>query len=141
LQEYVNLDNTRVEEYGTGKMNNIIFTWIKSFIESIFLLINIFVDAISIIYMLILILIKVPNFYYFLGVLWLFYVILYLYWKWLMQLFKIRRKAKELLVIWDWKKIKVLMSKFEILQNQKVIHETDELWKISDELNKLRWMW
>jgi hypothetical protein len=26
LQEYVNLDNTRVEEYGTGKMNNIIFT-------------------------------------------------------------------------------------------------------------------
>jgi hypothetical protein len=26
LKEYIYLDNTKVEEYGTGKMNNIIFT-------------------------------------------------------------------------------------------------------------------
>ena len=44
-----------------------------------------------------------------------------------MQLFKIRKKAKEMRVIVDSKKIKVLMTKFEILQNQKIVHETDEL--------------
>ncbi len=34
LQEYIHLDNTKVEEYGTGKMNNIIFTWIQAIVNS-----------------------------------------------------------------------------------------------------------
>jgi hypothetical protein len=45
----------------------------------------------------------------------------------LKQLFKIRKRAKEMRVVVDSKKIKILMSKFEILQNQKIVHETDEI--------------
>jgi len=140
LWEYVNLDNTKVEEYWTGKMNNIIFTWVKSIVESIFLLINAFVDFIGVIYIFILILFKVPNLYYFYGVFLLFWIVIYLFWRWLKQLFKIRKKAKELYMIADGKKVKVLMSKFEILQNQKIFHETAEIWKLFDDMDKIRWL-
>jgi len=140
LWEYVTLDNTKVEEYGTGKMNNIIFTWVKSINDSIFLLINAFVEIIGIIYILILILFKVPNLYYFYGVSILFLVLLYLYGKWLKQLFKIRKKAKELYMVADGKKVKILMTKFEILQNQKIVHENDEIWKLFDNMDKIRWL-
>ncbi len=140
LWEYVTLDNTKVEEYGTGKMNNIIFTWVKSITDSIFLLINAFVEIIGIIYILILILIKVPNLYYFYGVSVLFLVVFYLYGKWLKQLFKIRKKAKELYMVADGKKVKILMTKFEILQNQKIVHETGEIWKLFDSMDKIRWL-
>jgi hypothetical protein len=44
-----------------------------------------------------------------------------------MQLFKIRKQAKEMRVVVDGKKVKILMTKFEILQNDKIIYETDEL--------------
>lgn len=141
LNEYILLDNTKVEEYGTGKMNNIIFTWISSIYQSILMYINMFVEILAIIYILILIIIKVPNLYYFFWVIWFFSVILFFYWKWLEQLFKIRKKAKEMRVVADGRKIKVLMSKFEILQNQKINHETDEIWKIYDEMDNLRWKW
>lgn len=141
LQEYVLLDNTRVEEYGTGKMNNIIFTWIYSIYQSLLIYVEIIILMFAIIYILILVLIKVPDLYYFFGFIGLFLLILFFYSKWLMQLFKIRKKAKEMRVIVDSKKIKVLMTKFEILQNQKIVHETDELWKIFDNMNSLRWIW
>lgn len=141
LQEYVLLDNTRVEEYGTGKMNNIIFTWISSIYQSLLIYIEIIILMFAVIYILILVLIKVPDLYYFFGFIGLFLLILFFYSKWLMQLFKIRKKAKEMRVNIDWRKVKVLMTKFEILQNQKISHETDELWKIFDNMNVLRWIW
>lgn len=141
LQEYITLDNTRVEEYGTGKMNNIIFTWINSIYQSVLMYVNAFVEIIAIVYILILILIKSPNLYYFFWVILLFWIIFFFYWKWLEQLFKIRKKAKEMKVIVDWKKIKVLMTKFEILQNEKIIYETNEIGKIYDEIDKLWWHW
>ena len=141
LQQYILLDNTKVEEYGTGKMNNIIFTWIIAIYSSLLIYVGVFVELVAIIYILILILIKVPNLYYFFWVIAFFLVILYLYGKWLKQLFKIRKRAKEMRVVVDSKKIKILMSKFEILQNQKIVHETDEIWKIYDEMDDMRWVW
>lgn len=141
LNEYILLDNTKVEEYGTGKMNNIIFTWIVAIYDSLLVYVDIFVQLIATIYILILLLIKVPNIYYFIWVIIFFLLILFLYWKGLQQLFKIRKRAKEMRVVVDWRKIKVLMSKFEILQNQKINHETDEIWKIYDEMDIMRWKW
>ncbi len=58
-----------------------------------------------------------------------------------MQLFKIRKKVKNLRVISDGKKVKILMSKFEILQNQKINHEIEELSNIYREITKLWWYW
>ncbi len=139
LQEYILLDNTKVEEYGTWKMYSIMFSWISAVYQSMLMYLEIVIQIFAIIYILILVLIKVPDLYYFFGFIALFILILFFYSKWLMQLFKIRKKAKEMRVIVDSKKVKVLMTKFEILQNQKIIHETDEIWNIFDNLDMLRW--
>ncbi|MDD3302689.1 MAG: ABC transporter ATP-binding protein/permease [Candidatus Gracilibacteria bacterium] len=139
LSEYVLLDNTKVEEYGTGKMNNIIFTGVTSIVDSFMIYIDIFVQSFAIIYILVLILIKSPNIYYFIGAIFLFLIILFFYWKGLKQLFKIRKRSKELKVVIDGKKVKILMSKFEVLQNQKIVHETDEISGIFSELEDLWW--
>jgi ABC-type transport system involved in cytochrome bd biosynthesis fused ATPase/permease subunit len=50
LHSYIQLDNTKIEEYGTGKMNNIIFSWINSISEILRLSVAIFVELIAIIY-------------------------------------------------------------------------------------------
>jgi len=141
LSEYVLLDNTKVEEYGTWKMNNIIFTWTYALVDSFMLWIDVFVLSVAIIYIFILILIKSPNTYYFFWWILLFLIILFFYSKWINQLIKIRKRSKELKVIVDWRKVKVLMSKFEILQNQKIIHETEEITKIFEEQDTLWWRW
>ena len=141
LHEYILFDNTKVEEYWTGKMNNIIFSWISSIWEIIKLSISIFVELFAIIYIFILVLLKVPNIYYFVWFILLFALIIYLYGKWLSQIVKIRKKSKELSIQQDSRKVKILMSKFEILQNQKIDHETQEIGKIYWELKNLSKYW
>lgn len=141
LWEYINLDNTKVESFWTGKMNNIIFRWIESWYNSIDIASNLIVEILSIIYIFILVAIKVPNFYYFIGFVVLFFVIILFFSKWLSYLTAIRKQAKELEVLLDSKKIKVLMSKFEILQNNKLKKEIDGVVKIQKDMMNLRVRW
>jgi hypothetical protein len=44
-----------------------------------------------------------------------------------LEISKIRKRAKDLYVQIDGKKVKILMSKFEILQNDKIEKENNEL--------------
>jgi len=139
LNDYIKLDNTKIEEYGTWKMNNIIFSWINSISESIRLWVAIFVELIAIIYIFVIILTKVPIFYYFLGFIFTFFIVIYLFWKWLAKIWEIRKVSKELDIEMDHKKIKILMSKFEILQNNKIDYEINEIKTIYSKYKKLWW--
>ena len=51
----------------------------------------------------------------------------------------VRKKSKELNVQMDGKSIKILMSKFEILQNKKIDQELTIIGNIFDQLKKLWW--
>ena len=141
LKEYIQFDNTKVEEYWTWKMNNIIFSWIDSIFSINKLSIDIFVELFAIIYIFILVLTKAPNIYYFLTFIFLFIFVIYLYWKWLSKIVEIRKNAKELNIKMYGKKVKILMSKFEILQNQKIDNELIDIWEIHKEYKKLWWDW
>ncbi len=135
------INNTKVEEYWTWKMNNIIFSWIDSIVSMISLIINIFVEAFAIIYMFILVFTKSPNIYFSLWFIILFTLVIYLFVKWLLEITKIRKQAKELNIQIDGNKVKVLMSKYEIQQNHKIEYETDKIWNYYNELKKLLWVW
>ncbi len=114
FREYINLDNTKVESYWTWKMQNIIFKWTEAIFWTLRLSIDIFVEAIAIIYIFILVLFKLPNFYYFTIFSVLFISIIFLFGKWVSKLVKIRKEAKTYHMEIDSMKMKILMSKFEI---------------------------
>lgn len=130
LWEYIHLDNTRIEAFWTGKMSNIIFTWISSWYSSLKLVIGLIVELFAITYIFVLVAMRVPNIYYFIGFVILFLIVILFFSKWLSSLTDTRRQTKELEILRDSKRIKILMSKFEILQNdksEKEIHEISEL--------------
>ncbi len=140
LKEYIFLDNTKVEEYWTWKMNNILFTWVDAVLSFIKIFVFTIVEIFSIIYVFVLILQKSPNIYYFLAFLFLFIVMLFImYWS-LKIMQKLKSDAKKVEIEIDGAKVKILMSKFEILQNQKIDYELDFLSKKYDEMTKI-WFW
>lgn len=140
LKEYIFLDNTKVEEYWTWKMNNILFTWVDAVLSFLKIFVFTIVEIFSIIYVFVLILQKSPNIYYFLAFLFLFIVMLFImYWS-LKIMQKLKSDAKKVEIEIDGAKVKILMSKFEILQNQKIDYELDFLSKKYDEMTKI-WFW
>lgn len=141
LSKYIQFDNTSVEAYWTWKMNNIIFKWIESTFEILKLFLNVFVEFFAIIYIFILILFKVPNYYYFTWFLLLFLIIIYLFWKWISKIVEIRKESKKLNIEMDNQKVKILMTKFEIFQNQKINHEISIIWNIHKKYKKIWWKW
>ncbi|MCK9272751.1 ABC transporter ATP-binding protein/permease [Candidatus Gracilibacteria bacterium] len=137
LGEYINLDNTKVESFGTGKMSNIIFNGISFWYSSTRLVIGLIVELFAIIYIFTLVALRVPNIYYFMGFLFLFFVIILFFSKGLSCLTNIRKDAKEFEIIRDAKRIKILMSKFEILQNDKFGKEIAEISDLHDKMMNL----
>jgi ABC-type multidrug transport system fused ATPase/permease subunit len=141
LKTFIQFDNTKVEEYWTWKLNNIIFSGISSLVNVLQLLINIFVEIFAIVYMFVIIFTKSPNIYYSLWFSTIFLIVIIFFVKWILEISKIRKRAKDLYVQIDGKKVKILMSKFEILQNDKIEKENNELWKIYKNLEDLWWKW
>ncbi|EKD65895.1 MAG: Heavy metal tolerance protein [uncultured bacterium (gcode 4)] len=138
LWEYINLDNTKVESFWTGKMSNIIFRGIESWYLNLKLTLDLTAEICAIIYIFVLVLIKVPNIYYFTGFIALFVIIILFFSKWLSCIANIRDQTKELEIVRDAKRIKMLMSKFEILQNDKFGKEIEV---ISELHNKMMYLW
>ena len=141
FKKYINLDNTKVEAYWSWKMHNIIFKWTEAIFNTMTLSIAIFVELIAIIYIFILVLLKVPNYYYFISFSLLFLLVIYLFWKWIWKIVEIRKQGKENYVEIDWKRMKILMSKFEIFQNQKIDKELVDIEKIYKKDKELWWRW
>lgn len=152
LWKYIHLDNTGVEAFGTGKMSNIIFEGIWNRTNMLGrTIIAIVVEVIAIFYAFTLVAAKTPNLRYFLVFLGLFLVNAIFIFVGLNILTRTRKKAKEIYMEMSRKQIKILMSKFEILQNDKFESEIKPIEDMSQQLitlwqrgntKKLSWqMW
>jgi len=137
FKRYTNLDNTKVESMGTGKMENIVFDWINNRVQlNTELLINASVDILWIIYALIIIFVSVPI-WYFLLLVWLLIISFMIMQHGYKKTEEIRTEVAELNQEISRKRIQIIMSKFEILQNKKINYETDKLYSIYDRVAKL----
>lgn len=138
LGKYIHLDNTWIESFWTGKMNNIIFegigNWAMILKEPV---VDICIEFIAIIYAFVLVANKAPNIWYFLGFLWLFLLNALFMFIGLGVLNSTRRKSKEIAVEMSRKQIKILMSKFEILQNNKLNEEMVPIEQYTQQIIKL----
>lgn len=141
LKDFINFDNTKVEEYWTWKLNNIIFSWIDALVNLLDLSIKIFVNLFAIIYMFVIFFTKSPNIYYAIWFTIIFWLVILFFSRWIIEISKIRKFSKDLNIEIDSKKVKILMSKFEILQNDKIDKENKDLWEIYEKLEKLWWKW
>lgn len=127
FEQYIHLENTKVEAIGTGKMQNIIFEWInnrRSILNET--IPAIIVEIGAIIYAFILVANQVPSWEYFIGFLWLFIIAGTLIWIWLSILKNTGKKAKEINLEIARRDVKIIMSKFEILQNNKLWEEINK---------------
>jgi len=138
LWKYIHLDNTKVEAFWTGKMSNIIFEWIgnRSNILSRTLP-AIIVECIAIIYAFTLVASKTPNTLYFFIFLWLFLLNAILILIGLHVLQTTRKKSKEIYMEISRKQVKILMSKFEILQNNKFEQEMKPIASLTKQITTL----
>jgi len=139
LKKYIDADNNKIEILWTWRMNNIIFTWVNRWVQ---ILIHGLLPAISglfaIIYGFIIIGISV-NFSVFLLFLSIFLVGIFIIVMSFVKSAKWRKLAKTIDITLDRWKIKILMSKFEIFQNNKFKVESKYLDKLSDELFSTWW--
>jgi len=140
LWKYIHLDNTKVEAFGTGKMSNIIFEWTgnrSNLLSRTF--VSILVEIIAIIYAFVLVANRTPNATYFFIFLWLFSLNAFFIFVGLNVLNSTRKKSKEIYMEISRKQVKILMSKFEILQNNKFEEEMKPIEVLTKEMTKL-WM-
>lgn len=139
LRKYINLDNNKVETYWTWKMQNILFKWATSWTSFLWKISSIITDVLWIIYIFIVVAIKSPNNYYFIWFSLAFFLIVFLFSKWVRIVQDTRLKGKELAIEADGKRVKILMSKFEILQNNKIEKELEDYTKIQMEIRNIWW--
>lgn len=139
FREYIKLDNTQVESYWTWKMQNIIVSWISnwnSFVWDYF--ITILNSIFSIIYVFIIVISQSPSWMFVLAAVILFIFSIGFVYIWLKLLVETRRKSKEISIQLSWNDVKILMSKFEILQNWKLESELDKQEILINDRIKLR---
>lgn len=138
LWKYIHLDNTWVESFWTGKMNNIIFEGIWNWTDlASITVISILVEFMAIIYAFVLVASKTPNKLYFLVFFGLFLMNAVFIFIGLNVLTRTRKKAKEIYIETSRKQVKILMSKFEILQNNKFESEIKPIEDMTHQLIRL----
>lgn len=138
FKKYIHLDNNKVETIGTGKMETIVSEWIENWIElNMELLINASVDVLGIVYALVVIFVSVPFWYFLLlfGLLVVSFIIMQYGYK---KTEWIRNSVAETIQQIGRKKIQIIMSKFEILQNKRIWYETEKLDNLYE---KAVWFW
>lgn len=138
LEKYIYLDNNKVESVWTWRMNSILWSWIHSWADiSMWHITNMIITILSIIYALFVIWFSA----------WILYFILFLIVFLILFLFivygnnfsiKYRKLRKKQTVEFDRTFLKVIMSKFEILQNSKFRQEENTLLKINAKSTDLR---
>lgn len=129
LKKFIELDNNKIESLGTWRANNIIIKWIDSWVD-IYInnLIALVLASLTIIY----------SFWVIIYSVWLKYFVL-IFWIFLLMLLiivygnnlslKYRKLRKDAGVEYDRNIIKIIMSKFEVLQNNRFKSEDEKLKK------------
>ncbi len=142
FNKYLHLDNTQTEKIWTGKMQNILIEWMNNRVIILNeILPAIIVEIWAIVYAFILVANKSPNWKYFLWFLWLFIISGSLMWIGLGILKKTRKDAKEISLSLSRIDVKIIMSKFEILQNNKLLDEIRKQEILVKEQVKIRQRW
>lgn len=139
LNKFLILDNNKCESLGTGKVQNIINAWVSSWNSLLrWSLTSIIFEIIGIMYAFVLMIYQVPTMYHFFWLVSLFLISSFFMWKWLQILEEVRKKSKELYMEQNRHDVKFIMSKMEILQNNKLDYELEKQREIVD---KRIWMW
>jgi len=134
MLEFNNLDNTYIENIWTGKAISILSKWIDTWSRVIIEVIQTPVKLI----------ISLVSAFIIMYEIWILYILFFLVIFVLVHLivFKLneiaimwRRKRRDSMIEYDKQIVKMIMSKFEILQNNKIKKEIQVLDNISDESN------
>ncbi len=128
LTKYVNADNTKVEKLGTGKSINIINKWISDRSD---LLVDGFtwfvVEILTVFYALTVVFFQIPL-SYFMILLFLVLLMLLIMIRSASVSKKTRKQSIEVENEIERQKVKIIMSKFEIQQQDKIRQELDTFW-------------
>ncbi|MDD2486854.1 MAG: ABC transporter ATP-binding protein [Candidatus Gracilibacteria bacterium] len=131
LEKYINLDNNKVESIGTGRFNSIIWSGIHSWVDiSMGHVSDMIIILFSISYALLIVLFS-AGFMYFILILVIFLLLFIFITYGNNASLKYRKLRKNEGVEFDKNFLKIIMSKFEILQNSKIRKEEERLLNIS----------
>lgn len=137
LNKYLKADNNKIETLWTGQSNSILQKWCDSRKEILHntLISSIMSNIVKIITVLIIVVMNLWRTMLW-GIVILFIAIIVLARRWNKKMKPIRDARRDVFIQTDRFIIKVIMSKFEILQNNKI---TKELKKAKDFFYKLIW--
>jgi ABC-type transport system involved in cytochrome bd biosynthesis fused ATPase/permease subunit len=139
MKRYISMDVTQTDRYGTGK-------FIGIFSEGIYQISNIYlrlgvdtvVGVLGVLYAIVLVAVQSPNIYYFMAIIAISVVSFSLFWKGIMQMQSARKISKEFTLTGTRQLAKIIMSKMEILQNNKI---DGELKVFTETNNGVRDVW
>lgn len=138
LAKFIKLDNNKIENLWTWRANSIILKWLDNWCAMIIEdFVSIIINMTSIAYAFLLILFTVWV-QYFLFVVFVFILMISISYYWTSATLKKRMLRKDLQTEFDRWIIKIIMSKFEILQNNRFRKESDN---INDVNNKIIDVW
>ncbi|MDD2566115.1 MAG: ABC transporter ATP-binding protein [Candidatus Gracilibacteria bacterium] len=134
LAKFINLDNNKIESLGTGRAFSIITKGIDSWIEIILARgVNILTGLLSILYAFGVIAYS-GGWKYFLVIFSIFVILFGIVYYGINLSLKYRKARKELNIEYDRNVIKIVMSKFEILQNNRILTESNKLKSMIDKI-------
>ncbi|EKE28468.1 MAG: MDR-like protein ABC transporter [uncultured bacterium (gcode 4)] len=127
LRKFINLDNNKIDMLWTWRSFSIISKWVDSWIEIVLAKwINVLTWILSIIYAFWIIAFTVW-FSYLLIILAIFFLLFLIIVYWNSLSLKYRRVRKEITTEYDRSLFKIISSKFEILQNNRIENENKKL--------------
>ncbi|EKE29873.1 MAG: hypothetical protein ACD_2C00083G0001 [uncultured bacterium (gcode 4)] len=145
IEKFIRLDNNITETTWTGKFISILQNWIITWSDMFQYMFRDWAEAFIkvIIWFYFIYIISPDYFVYFLGLFLILLVIVYAWNIWAIKWRKLRREAKSRQI---HQLVKIIMSKFEILQNWKSAHEISALQKFTEEekqmdLKVYDWLW
>ncbi|EKE29290.1 MAG: MDR-like protein ABC transporter [uncultured bacterium (gcode 4)] len=134
LRKFINLDNNKIDVLWTWRAFSIISKWVDSWLEIVLARgFNVLVWLLSIIYAFWIIAFTVW-FSYFIAILLIFFALFTLVLYWNNLSLKYRKIRKEVTTEYDRSIFKIISSKFEILQNNRIENENSKLDWLSKEI-------
>lgn len=134
MSKFINLDNNKIESLWTWKAFSIISKWIDNWVEVLLSRwINLLIWLFSIVYAFFVIAFS-AWFKYFIVIFFIFILLFSIVYFWVNLSLKYRRIRKDTTTEYDRNIIKMIMSKFEILQNNRIWSEKNKLNKLIDKI-------
>jgi len=135
LNNFVKLSNTQTEKVGTWKLISIIWTWMDVWA---LLLNKVLEHSIKIVFALIFTIYTISLINIWLSVIFIIlYILMHFIWEYFNKKSRFfRRKRQDIWNQYTWNLVKIIMSKFEILQTWKIKSEIKKVNVINNEILK-----